>query len=288
MLIGTHLYAGDAAAMRRQQLAVDALPRLGGIEALNVQFETEPHAKLPGIETMHVLTRDSNDVAGQGERLKPLTRELFDALACVAATRGHQYFAYINSDVLVLPGALDAIARRARQTYAISRHDVDRFDVDSERDAPLTAGVDMFVFSVPWWQRHCRRFRPYVIGAACWDNVYTAVMMCHSDGIILNRERLILHERHESRWNDAAPSAKYNGFMAALDARYFALWCEYWDRLEQLRARGAPVGDETRLRDEVFVWRPSASEALRQSARALRARLHFRRLRAAARGEPGS
>ena len=133
-------------------------------------------------------------------------------------------------------------------------------------------------------QRHRRRFRPYVIGDACWDNVYTAVMMCHSDGIILNRERLILHERHETLWNDGTPSARYNGFMAALDARYFALWCEYWDRLEQGRARGVSAGEETRLRDEVFVWRPSASEALRQSVRAVRARLRFRRLRASGPG----
>ena len=48
------------------------------------------------------------------------------------------------------------------------------------------------------------------------------------------------------------------------------------------------VENETRLRDEVFVWRPSAGEALWQSARALRARLHFKRLRALARGEPGN
>ena len=123
-----------------------------------------------------------------------------------------------------------------------------------------------------------------MIGDACWDNVYTAVMMCHSDGIILNRERLILHERHESLWNDGTPSARYNGFMAALDARYFALWCEYWDRLEQGRVRAVSAGEETRLRDEVFVWRPSASEALRQSVRAVRARLRFRRLRASAPG----
>ena len=284
MLIGMNLYTGDAAATGRQQRAVDALPLLGGVEALNVQFQTEPHATLPGIETMTVLVQDSMTVAGPGKGRKPLTRELLDVLARVAATRGHQYFSYINSDILVLPAALDAIARQARQTYAISRYDVDRLNDDSASGTPLTSGVDMFVFSVPWWQRHRRRFRQYVIGDACWDNVYTAVMMCHSDGIILNRERLILHERHESLWNDGTPSARYNGFMAALDARYFALWCEYWDRLEQGRTRGVSAGEETRLRDEVFVWRPSASEALRQSVRAVRARLRFRRLRTSAPG----
>ena len=44
----------------------------------------------------------------------------------------------------------------------------------------VTAGQDMFVVSVQWWQRNRSRFRPYILGEACWDNVYTAVMMCHS------------------------------------------------------------------------------------------------------------
>jgi hypothetical protein len=284
VLIGTHLYNGDRAALRRQQWAVEALQRLSGVDAVNVQFQSEPNASLPGIETLNVLGRDSLSLAGPGRR-KPVAREVFDALADVAARRGHQYFAYINSDIQVLPAALDAIARRARQTYAISRHDVDRFGESSAAAAPLTSGTDMFVLAVPWWQRHRRRFRPYLVGDICWDNVYTSLMMCHSDGIILNRERLILHERHATRWDNSAPCSRYNGFLAALDARYFDLWCQYWERLEAGRARRASAADESRLRDEVFVWRPSAGEALRQSVRSVRAHIRFRRLRASA---PGS
>jgi hypothetical protein len=280
MIVGTHVYDGDAAAMRRQQSAMAALPRLPGVQAVNVQFQKEPWVSVPGIEMMPALLRDSVTAAGPGGRRKPLTRELFDVLARVAAARGHQYFAFVNSDILILPAALEAVEREVRQTYAISRHDVDRLDGGVTDGTLLTAGIDMFVVSVGWWRRHGRRFRPYVVGDACWDNVYTAVMMCHSDGIILNREPLILHERHGALWHDATSTARYNGFLAALDARYFSLWCEYWDRLERARAQGVSAAGQRVLREEVFVWRRSPSAALRQSIRSARARLRFRRFRA--------
>jgi len=247
---------------------------------VNVQFQKEPWVSVPGIETMPALLSDSVTAAGPGGRRKPLTRELFDVLAQVAAARGHRYFAFVNSDILILPAALEAIEREVRQTYAISRHDIDDLDGDVREGTLLTAGIDMFVVSVEWWRRHCRRFRQYVIGDACWDNVYTAMMMCHSDGIILNRERLILHERHRAPRQDVTSTARYNGFLAALDARYFSLWCDYWVRLERARAQGLPEADERALREEVFVWRRSATAVLQQSIRNARAWLHFRRPRA--------
>jgi hypothetical protein len=281
MIVGTSVYEGEPAAMRRQQHAMAALLRLPGVQAVNVQFQKEPWVSVSGIEMLPALLGDSVTAAGPGGRRKPLTREFFDVLARVATARGHHYFAFVNSDVLVLPAALEALAREVRQTYAISRHDIDRLDGDVARSTLLTAGIDMFVVSAEWWRRHCRRFRPYVIGDACWDNVYTAVMMCHSDGIILNREPLILHERHQTLWNDTTSTARYNGFLAALDSRYFSLWCEYWDRLEQARAQGVSAAGLQAIREEVFVWRRSATAALRQSIRSARARLRFRRPRAA-------
>jgi hypothetical protein len=279
MIVGTHLYEGDAAAMRRQQSAVTALSRLPGVQAVNVQFQTGPWASLPGIEMMPALLSDSLTVVGPGGPRKPLTRELFDVLARVAGARGLRHFAFANSDVVILPAALEALGREVRQTYAISRHDIDHLDGDVAEGAVLTAGIDMFVVSVEWWRRHARRFRHYVLGDACWDNVYTAVMMCHSNGLILNREPIILHERHRTLRHDVTSTARYNGFLAALDARYFSLWCEYWGRLEQARAQGVSAAGQRALREEVFVWRRSAPAALRQSIRSARARLRFRRLR---------
>lgn len=278
MLIGLNAHPADAGARQRQEHAGRQLMHLGGVEAVNLQFRNGPATELAGIETLPVLVQDSIAFAGPGRRSKPITRELFEVLAGLASTRGHRYFAYINSDVIVRPEAIDAVKREARETLAICRHDVD--SVDDLRDAtPLLAGIDMFVFSVDWWQRHQRRFRPYIVGDACWDDVYTAVMMCHSDGVILNRDPLILHERHPTAWNGATPSARYNGFLAALDARYFDLWCTYFYRLEQARAAGASQEAEQRLREEIFVWRPSAAEAIKQSLRSVRARWRFNRLR---------
>ena len=282
MLVGTHLYDGDSDAARRQQFAMSSLQGLDGVEFLNVQFRAQPWATLPGIETVACLEQDSLRTAGPGKRRKPLTRELFDALADAASARGHDRFAYVNSDIIVLPEALEIVERLGRETYGISRHDIPTGSPPAaDRGELLTSGVDMFVIACGWWRRHRRRFRPYVVGDACWDNVYTAIMMCHSNGLILNRERLILHERHAAQWHDGTASARYNGFMAALDARYFALWCQYWDRLEQLRSVGVSERDEQALRDEVFVWRRSATDAVRQAIRNLRARMQFRRIQAA-------
>ena len=54
-----------------------------------------------------MLTQDSNAIAGPGRRAKPITREVFDVLAGLASTRGHRYFAYINSDIVVLQDQTD-------------------------------------------------------------------------------------------------------------------------------------------------------------------------------------
>jgi hypothetical protein len=104
-------------------------------------------------------------------------------------------------------------------------------------------------------------------------------MMCHSDGVLLNRDPLILHERHAAVWRNVTPAARYNGMLAALDARYFDLWSKYWHRLEGLRAAGSPRTAESRLARDHFVWKRSAPDAVRQFIRGARARRRYRRLR---------
>jgi hypothetical protein len=270
MLIGINLYDGDVASNRRQQAACAALRRLSSVEALNVQFRTGPQTVAAGMETLAVLEQDSLGVCSAQGRRKPLTREIIDACATAAAARGHRYFAYINSDIIVMPAAVETVEREGRATYAMSRQDVD--PVDGAPGPVMTAGLDMFAWSVDWWTRNRGRFRSYVVGDACWDNVYTAIMMCHSDGVILNRDPVIQHERHDAVWNLSSPTARHNGFMAALDARYFSLWCTYYKRLEQLRLNNGSAAEELKLREEVFVWRRSPLGAVQQSLRSLKAR----------------
>ena len=275
MLIGLNLFDGDAGAIKRQAAACEALAALDGIEIVNVQFERGHRREAPGITTLAQLVADSTVVTGSSGRRKPIALEMFDVLAAAADARRCQKFAYINSDVVVTPALVQAVRKAGKETYAVSRSDVG----GGESGRMVTAGQDMFVVSVEWWRRNRARFRPYILGEACWDNVYTAVMMCHSDGALLNRDPLLLHERHAAVWRDPTPGARYNGYLAALDARYFDLWSRYWHRLEQLRRAGAPREAEADLARDTFMWKRSMPDAVRQFIRGARARRRYRRLR---------
>jgi hypothetical protein len=276
VLIGLNLFDGDAASAKRQSEACAALAALDGIEAVNVQFEDGESRADQRIATLSALAVDSAHITGTPGRRKPIAVEMFDVLASAAASRGYRYFAYINSDIVVTRALLEQVQGDGKETYAVSRCDVG----GHADDRMITAGQDMFVVSVGWWEANRWRFRPYIVGEACWDNVYTAVMMCHSKGALLNRDPLILHERHPAVWRDATPAARYNGYLAALDARYFDLWAQYWHRLEELRAADAPPAAEAALAREVFVWKRSVRDALRQFVRGVRARRRYHRLRA--------
>lgn len=287
MLIGLQLFDGDAASNRRQRLAVDALVRQRDVQTVNLQFRDGAPCVVPEIETLPLLTLDAAQVTGAAIRRKPITRELFDSLATLAAARGLDRFGFLNSDVIVTPqlfetiaadGAVGAVGADGHDAYAIARADVDDATIPDGAPVMLTAGHDMFVISVDWWRRESRRFRPYIVGEMGWDVVYTALLMCHANGRILNREPLLLHERHPPAWHADTPGARYNGMLAALDARYFSIWCRYWQALEAARAAGASGEDEARLCAETFVWRPSPVAAARQWGRSVKARRHLRRL----------
>jgi hypothetical protein len=277
MVIGLQLYDGDAVTVERQQRAADALARLPGVEAVNLQFRHGPQTSHPDIETVPALALDCRHVTGAAGRPKPLTREVFDVLSDLARRRGHVRFAFINSDIVVTEEAVRSVERLDRAALVISRSDVDGWGPEHTPSDPMTAGLDMFAVATDWWAVHAPRFRHYVIGEACWDNVYAAIMMCHSDGLVLNRDALILHERHAAPWRLDTPAAHYNGMLAALDARYFSLWVDYWHRLVDARKTRASAEAEERLRRDAFTWRPSAWGALRQAGRNLRARVRFRR-----------
>jgi hypothetical protein len=198
------------------------------------------------------------------------------ALAATAEAGGHSSFMYINADIVVTPAALALVGASAKQAYAFSRLDVDR---ESGRELETTlSGIDAFVFDLGWWREHRHRFRPYILGEACWDVVYASVAMCHADGLLAAHGE-IRHERHPTEWGQGA-FADYNGYLAAIDSRYFSLWCEYYERLKDLRARGGSRDEERALARETFVWRRSAAAAARQLGRHVKARLSYGRKRA--------
>ena len=275
LVLGTHSYQGDPDAMRRQSSAADALQSLSDVLAIDVQWhETAPMR--PWVRTVAALRRDSTTVTGRAGRAKPIVSDILDALAAIAEREGCRYLAYMNSDIIISPAAVGLVVAGDHQAYAFSRMDYD----SAGRDTGLVlTGCDAFAFDVAWWRANRHRFRAYILGEPCWDNVYASLLMCHGRGMLVNRGAAIRHEMHAMAWAGGA-FAEYNGFLAALDARYFTLWATYHARLTEARARGASEAEERAIAASVFVWRRSPALALKQAARDVRAHVRYRRQRA--------
>jgi hypothetical protein len=264
VLIGTHTYAAAAGAIRRQQEAVAALLALTGAESVNVQFVREPH-DVPGIRTLPLLKESSNSVSGRRGPSKAIVSEIFDVLAAEASARSIDYICFTNSDIIFTQQAVDWIAGSGREAYVFSRE-----DFDGETRAPIKmeiAGADVVAVATSWWLANRRRFRRYIVGEACWDNVYTAIVMCHADALIENRRPLVRHERHPMGPMPSPYFGQYVRMLTALDAGYFSIWYRYWDGLCRLRAAGATAEEEASWAREVFVWKPPLRARLVQRGR---------------------
>jgi hypothetical protein len=275
VLIGTHFYRAPGDSERRQANAMDALRDLQGVEVVDLQWEPMPQWR-PWIPVVQDLRLDSRTVSGCGGRRKPVTADVTRALVSLAERGGHQYYMLINSDIVVTQAAITLIEQSRSQVYAFSRLDFER-GTGRELE-PTLSGLDAFAFDLKWWRAHQHRFRPYIMGEGCWDTVYVAIAMCHGDGLIASAGE-IRHERHPMEWG-ASGFADYNGYLAAVDSRYFSLWCSYYAQLLECRARGASPDEERALCQSVFQWRPSLAAAVKQMGRTAKARIGFERKRA--------
>jgi hypothetical protein len=257
LLLGTSLSGKPGDTNRRERAAQASLAALvsSGVECVNLAFtDAEPSGSLG--PQRPVLTLDAPRVSGVAGVRKPVITEMLDALAEDAAARGIPRIGLVNADIIVLPDAIERLASIDRPAVAISRTDVGGGAVE----AALLYGVDMFVFDVAFWRKERRRFRPYLLGEGGWDNVYASIVACHG-GTLLNRERLILHERHPAAFQ-GSPFERYVHLLAARDRSYFSVWCRYVARAEALRARGGSVDDELELQREVFHPPGAAAEVM--------------------------
>lgn len=271
--IGSAFYPAEGSDERRQMRARAALLALTGVVPVNLQFHDETFEP-EGFRTLRALRLDSRIVTGAAGRRKPILPEMFDALAETARHAGARYFAYINADIEVTQAAVDYIVSGGRDAYAFCRVDID--PVTCEDSGIQMHGIDMVAIDAAWWARARRRFRPYIAGEACWDNVYAALLCSHARGDLVNHRRLIFHERHPAAWRDS-PFAEYNGYLAALDAPYFSQWARYVHALKESRD---PEGEHDRLVESVL-GNPqrSTGERLRQAGRQFRARWRYARRR---------
>ena len=275
VLLGAHLYNAQGAAAARQTNAALANAALAGADFVNIQPARNP-LDHPGIETLAVLERDARGLVGVAGRPTPIASDLCDALAAEARRRGLRYFALINGDIIALPQAIDRIVLERRDTYAFSRVDIDEAGRALEL---MLYGVDLWAFDVDWWAVHRRRFRPYIVGGPCFDNVYAAIMLAHGRGVIENRIGEIRHVLHDRAWA-AGPYERYNFYLAALDAPYFSMWAQYLRALEALRRDAASASEEAVLQQRMFVRHQSPVAAIRHAGRCVRARWRYARDRA--------
>jgi len=273
LLIGTHTFAAEGDSARRQAAGVASLCALGGVEIVNVQFERRPH-HADGLPTLPVLRGTSNDIAGRSGPTKPIMSEMFDALAAHAASRNLASFCFTNADIIFSQDAVEWMLSAPRDAFVLSRQ-----DFDGRTGTPATmevAGTDVFAISTRWWAANRTRFRPYIAGEGGWDNVYTAVLLCHGDAVLENRRPLVRHEIHPPGPMPSPQFGEYVRMLCALDARYFSLWCTYWDGLLRLRTAKAGADEEAAWAREVFVWKPTPGERLFQAGRNVKARLRYR------------
>ena len=79
--------------------------------------------------------------------------------------------------------------------------------------------------------------------------------------MLVNRGTAIRHEIHATAWGGGA-FAEYNGFLAALDARYFTLWATYHARPDRSARSWRPRSGRARHRRERVRLAPIARAGL--------------------------
>jgi hypothetical protein len=248
---------------------------LDGVIPINLQFTDETYAP-DGFRTFPVLRLDSHGLAGAPGRRMPIIGEMLDRLADVARDAECRYFMFVNSDIEVTRDAVRLVIDGARDAYAFSRADV---DPDTRAFVGMMIlGIDAVAFDVAWWTRERHRFRPYSAGPY-WDNVYASIICSHGRGQIVSDRRLVYHERHPATWDPEGPLARYNGFLAALDAPYFSRWAVYVSRLQDAAAAGRTIDCDAVARDVFSGPLLTPAGRARHAARSALARIKYARRR---------
>ncbi|HST21917.1 MAG TPA: hypothetical protein VLR90_12405 [Blastocatellia bacterium] len=270
ILLGINVYAAKGDAARRQENCLESLRALEDVSLVNLQFTNE-RIEAAGFDTLCELKSDSRKVTGRKGARKPIVPEIFTVLAERARSQGLRYFGFTNSDIVISQAAIDCAMDGAKEAYVFSRMDYDESGKEIEM---LIWGTDLFIIDAQWWLNNKSRFRPYIFGEFCWDNVCASIVLCHSNAVLLNRDLYIKHERHDNNLT-ASPFGWYNGLLAALDRPYFSLWCKYCELLSEKRARGASREEELALQTSIFVWHQSHYERLIQALRGAKARVRY-------------
>ena len=258
LLLGTSTSGCGGETGVREADAQRSLGALRGADVVDLQF-VDSTPRTGSVEVLRRLSRDARHVSGVTGPRKPIVSDMLDVLAGEAARRGCDWVGLVNADIVVAQQGLDRLLASPFPAVAVSR-----LDVGGDRpDAMLLYGVDMVLMTRDYWQHERRRFRDYILGEPVWDNVYASIVACHG-GILLNREPLITHVRHDSPMT--SPYKPYVHVLATRDGPYFSRWCEYVALAEALRAGEGSADEERALQRRVFAP-PSAWAAIAAGVR---------------------
>ncbi len=271
LLIGANFYAARGDEARRQDGAIRALRALPGVHTANLQWPDSVY-DVEGVPTVPALRQDSLMATGREGRRKPMVAEILGALADLAGRQGCGHFMFVNADIEIMPAAVALIEHDPRDGFVLART-----DFEAETRTPLGVmqfGSDAFVFATDWWEQNAWRFRPYIAGEPVWDNVYTAILLTHSNAEFVNRPGLILHERHGMSQR-SSPFNDYTWLLAALDRPYFSLWAAFSAELSKLPNDASDETAVRTLRTRIFDPRALRRGRALQWARAVKARLRY-------------
>ena len=278
LLIGTHIHPAEGETARRQLTACDNMANLCNVELINMQFTDRiGDVRHPNFETHYCLNRDSLTVSGKRGTRKPLTSEMFNYLYNYAKRRNMDLFCFTNSDILISQEAVDLALKSNKDSLLFSRMDFN--GKSGEELGVMYYGQDTFIARTEWWGCNRWRFRPYIVGECLWDNIYTTIMLCHGDGVLVNGTALVRHEQHPIAWVNS-PFQDWHYFLISRDRPYLDLWYRYRAALNEKRARGTTEREELELLDEYFERGLEACPLATRLLRAVKAHARFALVRA--------
>jgi hypothetical protein len=205
--IGTNVFQEN----KRQTLALEILRKLkqkhDSVEIYNITFKNEKN--VDGFKHLPVLERCCSDLVKNSIKKKPISKDLFNALAKTDC----DYFLFLNSDIFLTDKCLKLIFEQKHDSYIFSR--IDTYDINSLNDpiVPMRmeiAGFDAWCVKKDWWLANTDKFPDYIYGEPLWDLHYALTLYYNSNCFLGNKDVFIAHIKHPIQWSDNSIEQKYN------------------------------------------------------------------------------
>jgi hypothetical protein len=147
------------------------------------------------ITQLNVLERTSRDILST-DKMLPFVNDILHE----GAKLNYDYFALINSDILVSKKLIRFIEEKEPEAVAISRIDVQPLQSIADNIIPVRcepAGFDCWVFNTKWFKQHSHLFVDMLLGRPHFDVMYAIAMFLNSKDVFVSNDKLIFHPMHQ-------------------------------------------------------------------------------------------